>query len=69
MSDWCCAAVECRMCGGRHVSVYPADIVDECSQECPDCGHMTCEPTEDVIEGPLDISGWPDPKGTDGTFR
>ena len=40
------AVVACRLCGDRHVSVYPADIAEEENMECPTCGHMTCEPKE-----------------------
>lgn len=39
--------VECRICGGRHISVWPVDIIDEDMQECLYCGHMTCGPVEE----------------------
>lgn len=45
MARWIVAWVKCRMCGHEHVSVYPDDIIDNCMQECPECHHMTCEPT------------------------
>lgn len=38
--------VVCRICGHRHMSVWPMDIVDECAQECSRCGHLACEPEE-----------------------
>jgi len=41
---WCAAWVRCRLCGHEHASIYPEDIVDECRQECLNCGHMACEP-------------------------
>lgn len=53
--NWCTGMLECRMCGDRHVSVWPEEIMDEDCQECPNCGHMTCEPIEDIIEGPFDV--------------
>lgn len=40
--------VECRLCGHRHVSVWPEKMVGgEENQECPNCGNMTCAPVED----------------------
>lgn len=49
---WATGRLRCRMCGHVHVGVWPTSIVDEDAQECPECGHMTCEPIEDTIEGP-----------------
>ena len=43
---WAAEMVECRMCGHIHASVYPSNILVEDCQECPNCGHMTCEPKE-----------------------
>lgn len=45
-TGWKTITVLCRICKHRHVSVYPADIVDEEHQECPDCHNMTCGPEE-----------------------
>jgi len=43
---WCV----CRLCGHRHMSVWPLAILDEDCQECPKCGHMTAEPENDSEE-------------------
>jgi hypothetical protein len=48
---WKTAWVVCRICGHRHVSVYPlVDELDECALQCPNCEHMTCEPDEEDDE-------------------
>lgn len=44
---WHGGTVRCRMCGHEHASVWPSSIVDETRQECPACGHLTCEPVEE----------------------
>jgi len=44
---WCVALVKCLICNYEHVSVYPEEIEDEDSQECPNCGQMACEPKEE----------------------
>lgn len=51
---WLVAWVVCRMCKHRHVSVYPAAIMEsiEDNQECPKCHNMTCEPVE-YIKPPI----------------
>jgi DNA-directed RNA polymerase subunit RPC12/RpoP len=46
-SQYITATVVCRICSREHVAVWPSDIADEDAQECPYCGHMTCEPIED----------------------
>jgi len=46
-TEWCSGALVCRMCAHEHVSVWPASIVDEECQECPECGNMTAGPSED----------------------
>lgn len=43
---WLVATVECRVCSHRHISVYPASILEEDNQECPNCHAMSCEPVE-----------------------
>jgi len=41
---WFSGWVQCSMCGHRHVSVHPVDMVQ--NGECPECHNMTCEPEE-----------------------
>ena len=69
---WCTGTLECRMCGHQQVSVWPAEVLDEDAMECSNCGHMTCEPVENIIEGPsfdgsgnIEIHGadWHEPGG------
>lgn len=43
---WKVAMVECRICGHRHISVYPDNIKEEENQECTNCHNMTAEPIE-----------------------
>lgn len=43
---WKTCMVKCRMCGERHVSVHPVNVVDEAMLECHSCHNMTCEPEE-----------------------
>jgi hypothetical protein len=47
---WTFSWVICRLCGHRHMAVYPCDIIEEENQECPRCRHMTCEPEDDDQE-------------------
>ncbi len=43
---WCTGKVECNVCGKEHISVWPDDIDDEDSMECPYCGREACRPVE-----------------------
>jgi len=36
----------CRICKERHMAVWPDDVAEDYAMECPNCGHMTCEPDE-----------------------
>lgn len=44
---WKTALCECRICGNKHVAVYPWPVTDEMNLECPNCGYMTCQPVEE----------------------
>lgn len=46
-TQWKAAMMECRMCGNQHAAVYPYPPDEENNMECPNCGHMTCEPSEE----------------------
>jgi hypothetical protein len=45
----CVAMVQCRMCGDKHMAVYPEGADDECLQ-CPRCEHMACEVVEILVQ-------------------
>jgi len=45
---WRAAWCACRVCGHRHVAVYPAAIEDEDNQECPACLSMAAEPLKET---------------------
>jgi hypothetical protein len=43
-TKWRAADLECRVCGHRHVGVWPTSAVDDADLECSRCGEMACEP-------------------------